>query len=399
MKNISTLIFLLLGMGMVFISCEKDDVTSGIDPNADIGNPTVKYIRTTNPESADSLLTKAFMGSLIAIIGEDLGHTVEIWFNDQRASLTPTYVTDKAILVNVPSSVPTEITDKIRFIFSNGEEMLYDFKVDVPAPILRSISCEYVPAGGTATLRGDFFFEPVEVIFPGDVKGEITSVDKLELQVVVPEGATPGRIVVSTNFGQVESDFIFRDDRGLFWDFDNLLGGGWRPGTIASENGVSGNYAILSGTVEGDWDWRDDFLEIDLWGQSAGRPQGPLFKGVPDDLVLKFEANVVKEWTGAWMQLIFSPWSNAGNSVNTDNTIAKGHWIPWEDEGSFITDGWITVSLPLSDFSYSHDRSIDNLDLDYPGGCGSLSVFVWGPVPLPPNEIEIHVDNFRVVPK
>ena len=399
LKSMSFLALLFVGIGFLVVSCEKDDVTNGIDPNADIGNPVVKYIRSTKPEAADSLLVSAFMGSLVAIVGEDLGHTVELWFNDQQASLTPTYVTDQTIIVNVPSSVPTEVNDKIRFVFSNGEEMLYDFKVDVPAPILRSIKCEYVPAGGIAVLDGDFYFAPVEVTFPGGAKGEIVSLDKLQLGVIVPEDATSGKITISTNFGKVESDFIFRDGRGLFWDFDVLNGGGWRPGNLASQDGVSGNYAVLSGELGGDWDWKDDFLEIDLWGQAAGRPLGPLFNGVPNEMVIKFEVNVVKEWTGGYMQFIFSPWDNANNSVNSDNKVAKGHWIPWEDEGSFMTDGWVTASLPLSEFTYTHERTIDNLELDYPDGCGSLSIFVWGPVPLPPNDIEIHVDNFRVVPK
>src|SRR5690606_38057007 len=124
----------------------------------DIGNPRVLYIRSTNPDAADSLLVGAFMGSLIAIVGEDLGHTVELWFNDQQASLSPAYVTDKTIIVSVPSSVPGEVTNQMRFVFSNGEEMSYEFFVNVPAPVLNSIKSEYVEDGDIAVLHGDFFF-------------------------------------------------------------------------------------------------------------------------------------------------------------------------------------------------------------------------------------------------
>jgi hypothetical protein len=397
MKSIIKYLIPAVMMGIALTSCEKDEDNG---KNEDIGNPKVLYIRTTDPVTADSLLVGAFMGNLIAIVGKDLGHTVELWFNDQRAQLNPTFVTDKSIIVNVPSSVPLEITDKIRFVFSNGEEMLYDFKVNVPAPEIGSIKCEYVPDGGTVVLYGDFFFEPVKVIFPGDLEGEVVSVEKLKLEVTVPAGTQPGNLVVETNFGNVKSDFIFRDTRGVFWNFDDLIGGGWRPGAnVSGEGGVSGNYAILSGLLEDTWQWKDDNLEIDLWGQSAGRPPGPLFTGNPDDMLFKFEVNVVKEWTGAYMNIIFSPWDNAGNAVNTNNTFAKGQWIPWQKDGAYKTDGWVTVSMPLSEFVYSHDRSINNLKLDYPNGCGSLSVFVWGPVPNPPNDIEIRVDNFRVVPK
>ena len=46
------------------------------------------------------------MGSLVAIVGENLQNTRELWFNDQKANLSPTYITSKTILVNVPSTVP-----------------------------------------------------------------------------------------------------------------------------------------------------------------------------------------------------------------------------------------------------------------------------------------------------
>ena len=395
---------LLLGVGFAISSCTEDLNEGGVDPKADIGNPTVKYIRVTDPNAADSLLVSAFMGQLIAIVGEDLGSTVELWFNDQRASLTPTYVTNETILVNVPSTVPSEVTDQIRFVFSNGDEMLYDFKVDVPAPEIDGIKCEYVEAGDIAIIYGDFYFEPLDVTFAGGAKGELVLVDKLELHVRVPADAEPGKITVSTNFGSVESGFLFRDPRGVFWNFDDLLGGGWRPGTspevTSNIDGVSGNYARLYAEIGGDWDWKDDFLEIDLWGQAAGRPAGPLFNGFPSEMQLKFEVNVIKEWKAGFMNLIFSPWDNAGNAVNTNNNIPKGHWVPWAEQMTpYQTDGWITVSIPLSEFKYSHDRALDNIELNYPDGCGSLSVFVFGPtLDGEPNDVEMWVDNFRVVP-
>ncbi|KAA3631909.1 MAG: hypothetical protein DWQ02_15635, partial [Bacteroidetes bacterium] len=97
-KKLSLFAFLLLALGYLTTSCLKEDDDTVIDPNADIGNPEVHYIRSTDPAAADSLIVSAFMGSLVAIVGEDLGYTVEIWFNDQQAALTPTYVTDKTIL-------------------------------------------------------------------------------------------------------------------------------------------------------------------------------------------------------------------------------------------------------------------------------------------------------------
>ena len=68
------------------------------------------YVRITRPESSDSLLVGAGQGQLIAIVGKNLQDAVEVWFNDQQAILTPTYITntiDSWYLF--PAPIPTDI--------------------------------------------------------------------------------------------------------------------------------------------------------------------------------------------------------------------------------------------------------------------------------------------------
>lgn len=376
--------------GIFFTSCEDDEA---------MGDPAIRYIRVTDPEKSDSLLTSAYMGALIAIMGENLGDVVEVWFNDQEATLTSTYITNTSILVNVPNIPPQEVNDKITLVFRDGSTYQYDFKVEVPAPRVSSILCEYVADGDVAVLIGDFFFEP-QVIFPGDVEGEVVSFTQTEIRVTVPEGSTSGPITVKTLFGTGKSTFHFRDKRGLFWDFDELQGGGWHPGNTQSTDpdGVSGNYVTFKGTFQ-DWGWNDVDFEADLWGQSAGRPQGPLWEGGLTDKALRFEANVVWEWMGGTMYFIFTPWDNSNNAGHTSGDVAKGIWRPWytEQDGSYKTDGWITVTLPLNEFVYDHGLGNNNLSLDYPDGCGSLSIFLWGSSPVSPTDIFVCVDNLRIV--
>src|SRR5678816_3366415 len=106
MKSINkTLLILLLTVGAVsmFISCEKND---------DGGTPSISYVRITRPESSDSLLIGAGQGQLIAIVGNNLENAVEVWFNDQQARITPTYVTNTSLLVSVPTQIPITITNK-----------------------------------------------------------------------------------------------------------------------------------------------------------------------------------------------------------------------------------------------------------------------------------------------
>ncbi len=395
MVSFAVLITVTLFTGLIFQACTEDE---------EVGIPVVSYIRVTNPDLSDSLVTHAFMGSTIAIIGENLEDVVEIWFNDQEAILNKSFITGSSIIVTVPNDIPGTVTNEMRLITRDKTEVNFPFGVDVPGPLLQSMLCEYVKEGETAVIKGNFFIDdenvPIQVLFPGNIEGEIVSVDIKEIQVKVPAGAGVGPLVVKSIYGSTRSSFYFRDDRGVFLDFDTKLGAGWRPGKTQGTNpeGISGNYVALRGSLASDWDWVEDDLACELWGNSAGLPNGPLFEGDPADLALKFEAYIVNEWTGGYMQLIFSPWSNASNAVNSDNTIARGLWRPWEASGKFITEDWITVTVPLTDFKYDSHATVNNLALVYPDNCGSITFFVWGPVPAPCN-LFICLDNVRVVPK
>ena len=394
---LSFLIVPVFLIGMIFTSCKKDDSK---------GTPKVQYVRVTNPAQADSLLTGAFMGNLIAIMGENLGDLRQVWFNDKKALVTPTYVTDNSVLVSVPNTVPNVVTNKIYMIFKNGDTLKYDFQVLVPAPQIDQIKCEYVADGDSAVITGNYFYDP-QVFFVGDQEATVLNATTQRIQVKVPTGAGIGPITVKTRFGKMASKQVFRDDRGIFLDFDTKLGAGWRPGLqIQSTNptGCSGKYDLLSfkyNEAKNNWNWSEDNGAVELWGQSAGRPNGPLFT-VSDinKAVLKFEAYVIKPWTAGWMQFIFSPWNNANNSIDADNTVPRGFWRPWWDNGkAFQTDGWITVTLPLSGFTYNPQGTVNNLKLNYPAGCGSLTIFCYGP-PLVENvdsPMAIAIDNVRVI--
>jgi len=106
---------LLLLLAFVF-SCTEEIKGPDVLAEKD-GAGIIKYIRVTDPAASDSLLVGAFLGSLVAIVGDNLGDTRELWFNDQKALLNPTYITDKSIIVNVPTSVPAVVTDEIKIIF------------------------------------------------------------------------------------------------------------------------------------------------------------------------------------------------------------------------------------------------------------------------------------------
>src|SRR6185436_9574315 len=188
MKSIDKILLVLImltGVAGIFIACDKN--------NDDSGTPSVNYVRITRPESSDSLLVGAGQGRLIAIVGENLKDAVEVWFNDRQAVLTPTYITDKTILVSVPNPIPTDITNKMKIVFKNGFILYHDFVVQISAPYIASMVSEFVNDGDVAAIRGDFFYEPLTVKFEGGAAGQIVSVTETEIRVKVPTGAQAGR--------------------------------------------------------------------------------------------------------------------------------------------------------------------------------------------------------------
>lgn len=394
LKYITLLIIPAILIGVS--GCSKDDDK----PNN--GTPAVHYIRSTDPALSDSLLVGSFMGSLIAIVGENLGNTKQLWFNDQQATLNPTYITDKTILVNVPSTVPTEVTDKMRFVFGDGSELLYDFKVNVPAPVVSGIKCEYVPDGETAVLYGDFFFEPMKVIFPGEVEAQIVSISKTEVQVTVPAGAGSGPLTVQTNFGKVKSKFYFRDNRNILLDYDAKLHETWtapiaNPASNPDPAPVSGGYAYFKHAADGAWMWTNE-LTMQYWAP-RGRGNVPVATGLPSDLVFKFECNVPIEWRDVRMEIFFGPYADDHGRDAPGTVFAR--WKPWKN-GPFTTDGWITVSIPLSEFKYGKDdpdddevgsRKIENLS-----SLTNVVMMLFGPA-NGPNPVHVCIDNVRIVPQ
>ncbi len=374
---------------MGVISCKKDE------PQPNNGAPVVYYIRSTDPAKADSLLTGTFMGSLVAVVGDNLANTREVWFNDQPATLNPTYITGKTILVNVPSNVPSTVTNKMRLVFADGSELLYDFSVNVPAPQITGIKSECVPDGGTVVLTGDFFFEP-KVIFPGDLQGTVLSLTKTEIQVQVPEGAGSGPISVKTNFGTVKSRFYFRDNRNVILDYDTKLHETWTaPIEDSDPVGCSGNYAHFKNAADGPWMW-DNGLTMQYWAP-RGRGNVPVGVGAVEDLVLKFEANVPIEWKDVRMEIFFAPFVEDHGRDLPGTVFAR--WQPWKS-GPYKTDGWVTITIPLTEFKYGRDDPDDlgNKKIENLSSLTNITMMLFGPA-AGPNPVSIAIDNVRVVPK
>lgn len=375
-----SLFFLLLALAVagMFSGCTEEE--NG--PNG--GKPLISYIRVTRPAASDSLIAKAGQGSMIAIIGQNLQEARQIWFNNQPASLTPTFITNTSIITRVPANIPTKISNKMKIIFANGDSLLHDFKVDISEPVLSSMLGEYVNAGQVATIYGDFFYEPLTVTFTGGATGELVKVTDKVIQVTVPAGAQPGPVSIASNFGEGVSEFWFRDNRNLIATFDGSTSGMWHgPAFIVSSDpdipAISNKFIRVNREL-GAWAWFEMYVgprTSDVALETRNIPADAFAN--PGKYSLKFEINTLKPLTGAEIKMYMG---------TGDMAAERGTNYTWKP--NVDTKGeWQTMSIPFEAFWKA------NKEFAYsPAGYG-VSFHFSGPLAVSAN---FGLDNMRVVP-
>jgi len=146
--------------------------------------------------------------------------------------------------------------------------------------------------------------------------------------------------------------------------------------------------------------WNEDAFSFNLWPSSNGRPDVPVYTGNLADGVIKFECYVVDPWQASALQMIFTPYSTSGtNGYIADSKVPRGLWRPWTKTESYKTSGWITVSVPLTDFKFAPDGS--NCSTAFSADMLSgLTFFVYsGGVDGVDCNVNMCIDNIRVVTK
>lgn len=391
---------LLTGAGML-TGCEQTDADRDKDKT-----PVVEYVRPCDAAARDSLLTQASLGATICLMGDNLGDVQEVYFNNIPAKLNPTLITSFSLIVNVPTTIPeTEnVTDLITLRTSKGHETTFPFHVVVPAPQIDAMSCEYAKPGDPITLTGNFFVDP-EVYFPGvDTPAVIdeNASNVTTLVVTVPAGATTeGPVRVKSLYGTSKSAFNFLDTTGLITNFDDGYVNPWKRGTIAEDGGISGKYLLFDAPALSAWGWN----EAIQWGYFAyaetAHGNKPIATGDIANLCLKFEVNS-SSWLDCPMVFWFGPYAPDANKFDIDDASnAQAHWKPYMNNGSYIdggyvTNGWTTVSIPLTDFKYDKEESVDSKTIGDISNYTDLTIMVFGACENP-GPMNVKIDNLRIV--
>lgn len=427
-------------MGCFMTACEdqpdKYEIADGV--------PTLKYVRSPLPEEADSLLVGAYLGNTVCLVGDNLRSIYELYFNDQKATLNTSYMTDHTVLVDIPKNIPEEVTNKIYMITKSGEKVDFDFSVMVPAPVVSSMSCEYAPAGSEAVLYGDYFVDdpnvPLTISMPGDitVEGEqITSITKTAVKFIVPEGAVQGNIRVKSIYGTGQSVFQYKDTRNILFDWDGKYEGALAAGNswngdnekkgqiLASVPSVDEKYMVMGPATLSGGQWQTPGEYLMMYWPDPNATEGcvplynlPQFKKMLEDykieeLALKFEVYVPTSnpWMAEGMQIRFTSLDEVSMSNQTQDCIwnddesheegkaPRGVWVPWEETGSYDTNNqWVTVTLKMSEFNKLVSGLASDTEFTQDRFAG-LSIFLrGGGVDGKECEPIICIDNIRVVP-
>lgn len=427
-------------MGCFMTACEdqpdKYEIADGV--------PTLKYVRSPLPEEADSLLVGAYLGNTVCLVGDNLRSIYELYFNDQKATLNTSYMTDHTVLVDIPKNIPEEVTNKIYMITKSGEKVDFDFSVMVPAPVVSSMSCEYAPAGSEAVLYGDYFVDdpnvPLTISMPGDitVEGEqITSITKTAIKFIVPVGAMQGNIRVKSIYGTGQSVFQYKDTRNILFDWDGKYEGALAAGNswngdnekkgqiLASVPSVDGKYMVMGPATLSGGQWQTPGEYLMMYWPDPNATEGcvplynlPQFKKMLEDykikeLALKFEVYVPTSnpWMAEGMQIRFTSLDEVSMSNQTQDYIwnddesheegkaPRGVWVPWEETGSYDTNNqWVTVTLKMSEFNKLVSGLASDTEFTQDRFAG-LSIFLrGGGVDGKECEPIICIDNIRVVP-
>jgi hypothetical protein len=280
----------------------------------------------------------------LTITGTDLDLVVTVKFTGGN-SFKVTNPGETEIVVTVPSGT---LSGPVTLVTTNGTEVTSAESITIMAsnvPNITSMPTTMKP-GQMITIIGEKLDLLTDVIFPVDVKATMFGQKTATmLEVVVPMNVKKGKgkikfVTVDNEFSESPEIMIAGvdpvvDPTLVFFNFDGK--NSWWGDAGAPENdpalSLDGtNYHRVNRQCSG-WTglfWRNSKNDFpaDRIGKDVGK------------YVVKFDINILEEMTAGQLRLRF----------NGDEGDFWYLWAPWEQSGPYKTDGWITVTVKITDF-------------------------------------------------
>lgn len=434
---------LLISVGLTSCKDEKDFSSTPIEV-------TQVYLEDYESTVPDRPVSFARLGQLIRIEGSGFLGMKKVIINGYETYFNTTYITDNSMLITISAKTPVvdaeaDLRNKITFV-KDATEFTYDFVIRAAAPSITNISNTLPKAGETVTVYGANLQEITKVTLPDSSEvttGIVSDVEGEWFTFVMPDGVTEGGFIYSEGAnGIAASPAYFNLSNCMVLDFDgNGAQGFWSwsatGSMINADDLVNDPLAsgrgkcvqliperILTGANGGVIAGKSRASEC--WTAGNGNASDDwtrMYSTIPastpvTEVAFQFDIYVPEFWstTGHIEIALYNNFNFAGIGSDDDNG-RTAYYVPYIQDGTvvpFKTSGWVTVTIPFSEFGYYakqiaddklptfenvvNDRlaatyrnfgmGIVNTDFKYKGVTITSSLF---------NQ-KIYADNWRVVP-
>lgn len=373
-----TIAFLgLLLVSVLFPACEDDDTTGGPITISKI------YLENASSTVPDREVTFARLGQLLRVEGSGFTGLKELYINGYSTYFNPVFVSDNSMLVSVSGETPIvdadpELRNTIQMV-NDSYNVTFDFEIRAEAPGITSISNTLPLAGEPITVYGSGLVEVSKVVFPGNVEvttGIESDVDGEFFTVTVPDGVSEegGSLFIECSNGGAYSPAYFNFKNGVILDFDGMGSHGYwgtaasmiKPEDLASAGVGVGN--VSQGTYVPHrptrissfpaaknrnsevWTYGNYNEEENLGDDWRGQLTPYIPASTPlDEVAFQFDIYVPEAWSeSGYLKVCLVNGFNGGEWSGLCY-----NYVPWVVDGEvvpFQTEGWTTVTIPLTDF-------------------------------------------------
>ncbi len=386
-----------------------------VTDHGEVSYPFTLYL----PPPAISSITFDNSGTLVYINGYNFQGVNKITFPVPGAADTAlSYIVNKTF-TTITAVIPpgTALQDSLRVFCTFGSAAF-----SYPPPMtVTAVSNENAIGGSTITFKGSNFVRINKVTFPGGLLGtNITPVSVSEFSVDVPNGVTTSDSIhiqgalgsatapqpFATNIGHLSPGYLTTFENQYASDNTAFVGwtGGYNdaPTTTANFPGGTGASGLL---------WQQSPMAAASNATTQGNSGLMQLSDFPwvantNELVknysLKFEVSSPTPWTKGAI------WIAVGDWYGWNTYMAR--YAPWSDagaNGTFQTNGWVTVTIPLTNLisgmtfsstAWSTAGSPATKFSDY--ATTGLAFLITNDDPknaVPANSVKIAIDNVRIV--
>ncbi len=416
MKKSSIYTLVTLGLSLLSViglhSCKKSESSGAA--------PTITGFRLNLPSPQDTVISaegpiQAIRpGDWIVIQGTNLDNMKSVLFNGFPAIINTAFSSKMNFVVQVPANIPfadipAESFNKVTVVTENGSATI-DFPIAAPQPLITAVSNELPNPGDKITLYGTGLFAITKLTLPGNIEVPVTTVvsdpggtfSTLQL----PAGFTnqTGAISITTKYGTSTSTVLLNDRSRILCDFDNIntLNAGSTSAAVSNDvaifPGAHGNFARMTVPNMPAGDWSDSnpgrrIILNDVQWVPAANVNDPT-----ENWALKFEIYVKNPWSGGCLFIHDWDW----------NRTCRYEPFLAEANGIYVTTGWTTITLPLSNFK-SKPSSGPTSGVDGTGtpaatvaeliGSSGMKrmAFLLNNAQIPVTNFDAAIDNIRIV--